>query len=64
MHPLCYAPLLSCTLNSVRYEERIYIYHMVSNPHKFCHKFCYCSIYYIVTGMNMNMTIKYYYIII
>ena len=37
---------------------------MVSNPHKFCHKFCYCSIYYIVTGMNMNMTIKYYIIII
>ena len=34
---------------------------MVSNPHKFCHKFCYCSIYYIVTGMNMIMTIKYYY---
>ena len=25
MHPLCYATLLSCTLNSVRYEERIYI---------------------------------------
>ena len=28
---------------------------MVSNPQ--CHKFCYCLIYYIVTGMNMTINI-------